>query len=285
MKLMIIGKSGQVARELAQIVPQALFVSRAELDLEDAAACARLVAQAEADAVINAAAYTAVERAEAEAARAFAVNGIAPGAMARAAAARGLPFVQLSSDYVFGGQGNHAFAPQDPPAPLNIYGQSKLQGEQGVRAAGGVHVILRTSWVFSAFGGNFMKTMLHLANHHDRLDVVADQVGGPTPAAAIAKALTQIATRLIDKRGPSGTYHFAGAPDASWAEFARTIFSESGKKVLVREISARDYPTRALRPENSRLDCSSLARDYGIERPDWRKALPGIMAQLREQER
>jgi len=229
--------------------------------------------------VINAAAYTAVDRAETEEALAQTVNGAAPAAMAKAAARRGLPFLQISTDYVFDGAGTAPRKPGDPVAPLGAYGRSKLAGEAGVREAGGTHVILRTSWVFSAHGTNFVKTMLRLAESRDKLTVVADQVGGPTPAAAIADALFAMAKGLAVDPGLSGTYHFSGAPDVSWADFAREIFRQSGRATLVEDIPSAAYPTPARRPANSRLDCASLAA-FGLARPDWRAHLSDILTEL-----
>jgi len=283
MKALVFGKTGQVARELAQILPNARFLSRAEADLTDPNACARIIKTSNVDAVINAAAYTAVDKAEDEAEQVFLVNGTAPTEMAKAAVAKHIPFIQISTDYVFDGQGTKPSLPDDPTAPLGVYGQSKLMGEIGVRAAGGVHVILRTSWVVSAHGSNFMKSMLRFSETRDVLRVVADQIGGPTPAAAIARALVEITAKLAANPDLTGTYQFAGGPDVSWADFARAIFAEAGKAVTVENIPSADYPTPAKRPANSRLDCGSLAQAFGIQRPDWRVGIQQIIADLKEQ--
>ena len=282
MKLLVFGQTGQVARELLRRVPVGVTVQalgRDRADLADPAACAAAVAAAEADAVINAAAWTAVDRAEAEEAAATVVNGDAPGAMARACAARGLPFLQISTDYVFDGAGEAPFAPDHPTAPLGAYGRSKLAGEVGVRAAGGNALILRTSWVVSAHGSNFVKTMLRLGATRDSLDVVADQIGGPTPAAAIADALFAVARAMVGgQRG--GTYHFAGAPEVSWAGFARAIMAAAGLGCRINDIASSAYPTPARRPLNSRMECAGLLRDFGIARPDWRLGLAEILQDL-----
>ena len=272
--ILVFGRTGQVAREIAraaeaQGVP-VRCLGREEADLSDPGACARLVRRTDADAVINAAAYTAVDRAEEEEALATTVNGEAPAAMARAAAERGLPLAHVSTDYVFSGEGPHA--PGDPVAPPGAYGRSKLAGEEGVRAAGGPHAILRTAWVFSAHGSNFVRTMLRLGAERDRLRVVADQRGGPTPAAAIAPALLTIAEGLRDG-APSGTHHLAGAPDTSWADFAREIMAQAGLACEVEGIATHEYPTPAARPSDSRLDCASLEAAFGVARPDWREGL------------
>ena len=282
MKVLVFGQTGQVAREMARRVPgdvQAVFLARGQADLADPAACAAAIVAAEVDAVINAAAWTAVDKAEAEETAATVVNGAAPAAMARACAARGVPFVHISSDYVFDGAGDQPFGLDHSAEPLGAYGRSKLAGEVGVRAAGGTALILRTSWVFSAHGANFVKTMLRLGRDRDSLNVVADQIGGPTPAAAIADAVFQAARAMV-AGAKGGTYHFAGAPDVSWAEFARQIMASGGLACVVNDIATAAYPTPAKRPLNSRLNCDSFQRDFGIVRPDWRAALDDILQEL-----
>lgn len=282
MRLLVIGRTGQLATELAGRAGPDLEITclgREAADLTDPAACAALVAAATTDAVINAAAYTAVDRAESEEALALTVNGDAPGAMARAAAARGIPFLHVSTDYVFDGSGTRPWRPEDPVAPLGAYGRSKLEGEAQVRNAGGPHVILRTSWVFSAHGANFVKTMLRLGRERPRLTIVADQIGGPTAAGDIADALIAMARGLIADPAKSGTYHFAGAPDVSWADFARHIFAQAGLGPEVVDIPSSAYPTPATRPANSRMDCTTLAA-FGLTRPDWRESLPHVLEDL-----
>lgn len=283
MRLLVFGHSGQVARELALHCPpdwQIHCLSRAQADLSDPAACARIVTATDADVIINAAAYTAVDRAETEEALAHVINADAPSAMAKAAAQRGLPFLQISTDYVFDGSGTGPWQPGDVTAPIGAYGRTKCAGEVAVRAAGGPHAILRTSWVFSAHGSNFVKTMLRLGTTRDSLNVVADQIGGPTPARDIAKTLLVIAQALQTDPTLSGTYHLSGAPDVSWADFAREIFAQSGTRCTVQDIPSSDYPTPARRPANSRLDCSTLTDRFGITRPDWREGLALVLAEL-----
>lgn len=278
--LLVFGRTGQVAQELARRAPGAVFLGRAEADLSDPAACAAAIRAHRPAAVLNTAAWTAVDRAEAEEAAATVVNGAAPAAMARACADLGVPLVQISTDYVFDGAGTAPFAPDHPTGPLGAYGRSKLAGEAGVRAAGGVHAILRTSWVVSAHGTNFLKTMLRLGRARASLTVVADQVGGPTPAAGIASACLTIAEALRADPGLSGTYHYAGAPDVSWADFARAIIARAGLACRIEDIPTSAYPTPARRPANSRLDCSATARAFGIARPDWQAALDPILTEL-----
>lgn len=278
--LLVFGQTGQVAQELARRLPTgvtARFLSRAEADLANPAACAAAISAC--DAVINAAAWTAVDKAETEEPAATVINGDSPAAMARACAALGVPFLHVSTDYVFDGAGTSAFTPDRPCAPLNAYGRSKLAGEVGIRAAGGTHLILRTSWVVSAHGANFVKTMLRLGKDRASLNVVADQIGGPTPAADIADALLTAARAMVDG-AKGGTHHIAGTPDTSWAGFAHEIMARAGLPCQINDIPTSAYPTPAQRPLNSRLDCTSLAAAFGIQRPDWRRGLDLILQEL-----
>ena len=280
MKLIVFGQTGQVARELHRRLPEgvtARFLSRAEADLANPQACAAAITPC--DAVINAAAWTAVDRAEAEERAATIANGAAPSAMARACAALGVPFLHVSTDYVFDGAGTSPFEVDHPTAPLNAYGRSKLAGEEGIRAAGGNHLILRTSWVVSAHGANFVKTMLRLGKDRPSLNVVADQIGGPTPAADIADALLTAAIAMVGG-AKGGTHHFSGAPDTSWADFAREIMLRAGLACEINDIPTSAYPTPAERPLNSRLNCESLHTAFGLNRPDWRHGLDLILQEL-----
>lgn len=281
MSLLVFGKTGQVARELQRIAPEAIYLGRDEADLMLPEACAAQIMARQPTTVINAAAWTAVDRAESEEADATVINGAAPGAMARACAALKIPFVHISTDYVFDGMGETPFRPDHPTAPLGAYGRSKLAGEEAVRAAGGTHAILRTSWVFSSHGNNFLKTMRRLGATRDSLTVVADQIGGPTPARAIAEACVSIAEQLAADASKSGTYHFSGAPDVSWADFARAIMAQAGLACTITDIPTSAYPTPARRPANSRMDCSSLAI-FGLQRPDWTTAMADALTELGE---
>ena len=279
-RVLVFGQTGQVARELARRYPAGItarFLGRAEADLMDPAACARAIADC--DAVINAAAWTAVDKAETEEAAATVVNGAAPTAMAQRCAAMRVPFLHISTDYVFDGSGDTPFATDHSTAPLGAYGRSKLAGEQGVLASGGQALILRTSWVVSAHGANFVKTMLRLGRERESLTVVADQIGGPTPAAAIADALYTAATAMA-QGAPGGVHHFAGAPDTSWAGFARLIMARAGLACQIHDIPTSAYPTPAKRPLNSRLDCSGIGAAFGLPRPDWRAGLDEILQEL-----
>ena len=277
--ILVIGKTGQVATELALLEPDARYVSRDEVDLAKPTQLAAFLKATPARAIINAAAYTAVDRAEQERDLAMAVNGAAVGTMAEPAAAHDIPLVHISTDYVFDGQGTDPHKPDDPVAPLGVYGQSKMAGEALIRNAGGQHVILRTSWVFSAHGNNFVKTMLRLSETRDALNVVDDQIGGPTPARSIAQAVLAI-TGALRGGQTGGTYHFAGAPVTSWAGFARETFARAGRDVTVTGIPTTDYPTPATRPLNSRLDCTTLETDFGIKPADWQAELAHILKVL-----
>jgi dTDP-4-dehydrorhamnose reductase len=279
LRIAVFGRTGQVALELARLGADCL--GRDEADFTDPDAVRRAAARVEADAIVNAAAYTAVDRAESEVEIARTVNAVSVGALAEVAAARGLPFVHISTDYVFDGSGTAPRRPGDPTGPLGAYGRTKLEGERAVAAAGGAHAVLRTSWVFSAHGANFVKTMLRLGAERDRLRIVGDQIGGPTPARGIAGACVRIAGALARDPALSGTYHYAGAPDVSWADFARAIFAEAGLSVAVDDIPTTDYPTPAARPLNSRLDCTATEAAFGLPRPDWRAALRDTLADLR----
>jgi dTDP-4-dehydrorhamnose reductase len=282
MKVLVFGKTGQVGQELQRRAGDVELEIRGQEDADftDPASCVAFVEATDADAVINAVAYTAVDKAEEQEDLALQVNGTTAGAIARAAAARGLPLVHISTDYVFYGAGETPFATDHPTGPLGAYGRTKLVGEEAVRAAGGVHAIMRTSWVASAHGNNFVKTMLRLGAERDRLTIVADQIGGPTCAAAIADICLSVTAQLVDDPSKSGTYHMSGGPDVSWADFAREIFHQSGTLCDVADIPSSDYPTPAVRPLNSRMDNTSTETTFGIARSDWRTGLRDILADL-----
>ena len=282
MSMLVFGRTGQVATELAQIAPDAVFLGRDVADLMDPAACAAAIHAHAPRAVINAAAYTAVDKAEADEAAAMRVNSEAPAAIAQACAALGIPLVHISTDYVFDGSGAEPRKPADLVAPISAYGRSKLAGERAIVQAGGTYAILRTSWVVSAHGANFVRTMLRLSETRHALNVVDDQIGGPTCAADIAAACLAIADQLISDPEKSGVYHFSGAPDVSWKDFATAIFTAAGRTVAVTGIPTSDYPTPAQRPLNSRLDCSATEVTFGIARPDWRAGLHDILTELKE---
>ncbi|WP_395676646.1 dTDP-4-dehydrorhamnose reductase [Inquilinus sp.] len=281
MTLVILGAGGQVGRELAELAQaQGLAVralARAEVDITEAAAVAEAVRGA--DFVANCAAYTAVDKAEAERDRAFAVNVTGPGVIAAACAAAGAALLHISTDYVFRGDGDRPWREDDPIAPLSVYGESKAAGEAAVRAALPRHVILRTAWVFAAHGSNFVRTMLRLGAERPELRIVADQRGGPTPAADIAAAILAIRGQALAPGFDGwGTFHFAGAPATTWHDFAAAIFAaKGGPGPVLHAIATADYPTPARRPSNSVLDCGKISRVFGLGQPDWRQALSAMV--------
>jgi dTDP-4-dehydrorhamnose reductase len=288
MKLLIFGAGGQVgtALQAPAWAPGATITAleHAQADIGDAAAIAAAMDTSDCDIVINAAGYTAVDKAESEPAAALRINGEAPGLIAAECARRGAALIHISTDYVFDGAKTAPYLERDPPAPLGVYGASKLAGERAVAERLEHHIILRTSWVFGATGANFVKTMLRLAAAGRDIRVVQDQTGGPTPADDIAWAIAQIAARIAAGPVKWGTYHYCGTPAVNWFEFARAIFeihgTMTGKQVQVTPISTKDYPTAARRPANSRLDCAKIRSAFGIEQRSWRAGLESAMKLL-----
>jgi dTDP-4-dehydrorhamnose reductase len=259
--------------------------TRADFDLLDAASIERNIAARDWAAIINCAAYTAVDKAESEPQAAFAINAEAPGIMARAAATRAIPLLHVSTDYVFDGSKPDPYFEEDPVAPLGVYGASKEAGERAVRDAGGRSIILRTAWVVSPWGHNFVKTMLRLGGERDELGVVADQVGCPTSAIDIAETLLILAERLLgDRREPCGTYHFVNSGQASWYDLASAVFAYAGARGMkiprVNAIATADYPTPARRPANSRLSTAKLERTFGMKPRPWQEAVEEILVSL-----
>ena len=277
MKGIVFGSNGQVGRELARLAPDFKHLTRADADLQNPQSCEDVIGKFQPEIVINAAAYTAVDAAEDNRSVALVVNADAPAAMARAANRIGAAFIQISTDYVFDGSGPTPWRETDPTGPLAVYGSTKLAGEEKVQSVGGQYAILRTSWVFSEHGTNFVKTMLRLSESKQALSIVNDQIGGPTSAASIASASLRVARMLLEDPATSGIYHYAGAPTVSWADFAGEIFRQAGKSVEVTPIPSHLYPTIAKRPLNSRLDCSKIQRVFGISQPDWRADLGDVL--------
>ena len=288
MKILVTGREGQVARSLAERngAHELVFAARPDLDLADPASIARTIEATRPDLVISAAAYTAVDQAEYEPELAMAINGEAPGHIGRAAAKVGARVLHLSTDYVFDGSGERAWREDDPTGPIGVYGTTKLAGEEALAASGAAYAVLRTAWVYSPFGGNFVKTMLRLAESRDALNVVNDQHGNPTSALDIADALLAVADRWRAEpgHGADAIYHFAGTGSTTWADFARAIFAESarqgGPTCTVTGIPASEYPTKAARPANSRLDCTKFAETFGHCAPRWQDSLGETVARL-----
>lgn len=291
MRILVTGREGQVVRSLLERGParghDIIPLGRPELDLGgNPAATEDALRAARPEAIVSAAAYTAVDRAESEPELAHAVNAQGAGAVARAARSLGVPLVHLSTDYVFDGSKPTPYVESDVPAPASVYGASKLAGEDAVLASHDNVAILRTAWVYSPFGSNFVKTMLRLAAERDEIAVVADQLGNPTSALDIAEGILVVMANLAasDDAQQRGIFHMAGTGDASWADFAQEIFAVSaaigGPAAQVRRIVTTDYPTAAKRPANSRLDGSKLARAHNICLPDWRRSTAEVVARL-----
>jgi dTDP-4-dehydrorhamnose reductase len=257
-------------------------LNRAEADLSDPEACAKQILNQRPIAVINAAAYTAVDNAETEEDLATLINALAPASMANACRDLSISFVHISTEYVFDGSGQAPHIPDATTNPVNAYGRSKQVGEDRITRSGAVYAILRTSWVVSAHGSNFVKSMVRASQDRSELSVVDDQIGGPTPAACIAKACFKIAHDLVIDPSKQGIYHLSGQPDVSWFEFAKTIFECTGREIELTAIQTSEYPTPAKRPANSRLDCASTKLTFDIDRPIWKNDLKEILQDLGE---
>ena len=288
-RLLVTGAKGQVGTELQRLAwpddVALVAIDFAELDLADTACIARFMAAQSFAAVINCAAYTAVDKAESDVVAAWAVNALAPAALAAACARSDIPLVQVSTDYVFSGEKDGLYEVSDPIGPLGVYGASKAAGEQAVRTACRRHAIVRTSWVVSAHGNNFVKTMLRLGAERDSIRVVADQQGAPTSATDLAATLAHVALRLIaEPEIPGGIYHFTGRGHTTWYDFACEIFRQAaqrgGPQPRVEAIATSAYPTPARRPANSRLSTASITAGFGIEPRPWQAALAEILTAL-----
>lgn len=291
MRLLIAGAQGQLARAMIELAPSAadvtaFAVGRPALDLTAPASVLNALADFRPDVIVNAAAYTAVDKAESEPDAAMALNADGPRRLAEAAERMGAVLIHVSTDYVYDGSKAAPYVEDDPTAPLGAYGRSKLAGEDAVRAAARRHVILRTAWVHSPFGANFVKTMLRFAGERPELRVVDDQIGSPTYAPHLADAILAIARSVVadPDRQIWGTYHAAGAGYVSWCGLAREVMRVSaahgGPSANVVPISTAEYPTPAKRPANSRLDCSKLTRTFGVALPDWQQGVSECVTRL-----
>lgn len=292
MKILVTGRNGQVTRAIMECSRaqghQTITLARPQFDLatSDVLTVRRLMCAAAPDLVVSAAAYTAVDQAETEEKRALAVNVGGAERIAICANELGIPLIHLSTDYVFSGEDGCPWREHDEPGPRSVYGYSKLLGEHAVANACSNHAILRTAWVYSPFGTNFVKTMLRLAQRSDAVSVVGDQVGNPTSAHDLAAAVIAVGSNMVRSQDPAlrGIFHAAGAQEASWASFAKSIFdlsrTQGGPYAEVIEIATTDYPTRASRPANSRLDCTRLASVHDHALPGWRQSLPLVLTRI-----
>lgn len=303
MRILLTGVNGQVGHALQArldavsrpvVFHDVTAVSRAELDLSDADAIRRVVRETKPALIVNPAAYTAVDKAESEPELAFAINATAPQVLAEEAARIGAALIHFSTDYVYDGNKQGKYVEGDAVNPVSVYGKSKLAGEEAIRAVGLPHLILRTSWVYGAYGKNFLKTILRLAAERDSLRIVADQWGAPTSSESIADAVAKlIGIWQFGNASQAGIYHFTNAGETTWHGFATAIAAEyealqgekdwpalKAKQTDIQPIGTADYPTPATRPANSRLDNSKLKNTFDITLPDWREALQQVMRQL-----
>ncbi|MCL1095731.1 dTDP-4-dehydrorhamnose reductase [Shewanella kaireitica] len=293
MRILVTGSNGQVGSSLVECLNslkansqeaiEFLALDRNELDITNQVAVIQVVESFKPDFIINAAAHTAVDRAEEEVELSYAINRDGPKFLAEAANALGTVMLHISTDYVFPGNKEGVYTERDKTGPLSVYGQSKLAGEQAVIDANSKHIILRTAWVFSEHGNNFVKTMLRVGAAHKKLNVVADQFGGPTYAGDIADALITMVMSInrVAQNHKFGVFHFAGYPHVSWCEFAKVIFELADQTNLIQTpmingIAADMYPTSAKRPENSKLSCDKINAIFGITASDWKAALNNI---------
>ncbi len=289
MRVLVTGGQGQLARCLADAAAgdaalDMVFAARPDFDLGRVAAARDHVIAARPDIIVNAAAYTAVDKAESEPELAFAINRDGAAAMAEAADKLGVPIIHLSTDYVFSGEKNGAYVETDSVAPMGVYGHSKLAGEHAVAHSTKRHLIVRTAWVYSAYGANFVKTMMRLGRDRTELRVVDDQTGNPTSAHDLATTILAMCKQADNGNNAWGTYHAAGQGDVTWHGFAKQIFAtlESLGHAIPKltAITTRDYPTPAKRPANSRLDCAKLNENFGLALPDWKPSTAKVVSRL-----
>lgn len=290
-RIIVTGRTGQVARSLLERAEaldaiEVIALGRPELDLERPDTIAATMTGLRPDLIVSAAAHTAVDQAEDEASLAVTVNAVAPGEIARAAALLGIPVIHLSTDYVFDGTRSAPYVESDAPAPVSVYGRSKLQGEIAVARSNPNHVILRTAWLYGPFGRNFLKTMLRLAENRKVLRVVDDQVGCPTSTLDLAEGILAIASNLLERDDAAlrGVFHLAASGSGSWADFAEEIFHQSqlrgGPSAEVERIPSSEYPTAARRPANSRLDCARVLALHGVSLPPWRDSVAAVVESI-----
>lgn len=285
-KIVVTGSNGQLGRKVAELLSgssQLIALSRTELDITDNTQINDVLGELQPDIIINAAAYTAVDKAEQESDKANSLNHLAPSYLAKFAEKSGAVLIHVSTDYVFDGSQSLPYTENDTTGPINVYGHSKLLGEQAVSSLCKKHIIIRTAWVFSEHGSNFVKTMLRLAQNKSELSIVADQHGGPTYAGDLAIAIRKVVEKISSESEISwGVYHYCGVPYVSWFDFAHSIFSHAVDANLIERapalnaISSESYPTPAKRPKYSKLDCRKIEDEFGVVLSDWQAALSSI---------
>lgn len=291
MKILLLGKNGQVGWELQRsLAPlgNVTALGSKEADFRHPVALAALVRELKPEIIVNAAAHTAVDKAESEPEQARAINALSPEVLAREAASIGAWLLHYSTDYVFDGSGNAPWVEESPTAPLNVYGQTKLEGEQAIRASGCKHLILRTSWVYAARGGNFAKTILRLARERDKLTVISDQIGAPTGADLLADIAAHALGKALRDPQVSGTYHVAASGTTSWHGYARHVieFARSASQPIkvaaadIAPVPTSSFPTPARRPANSRLDTSKLRSTFGLTLPPWESGVERMLSEI-----
>ena len=277
--ILVFGSTGQVGEELKKF-KNVVCLDKNSANLQFPSRCAEIIRKLKPNAVINAAAYTNVNNAENEENIAMLINKEAPKSMSECCSKLDIPFLSFSSDYVFDGTKTLPWKITDPARPLGAYGRTKLSGEQAVLSTHSNSVILRTSWIFSSHGNNFVKTMLKLSETNKEINVVSDQIGGPTSAKSIANASIKIINHLIKKRGKPGVYHFAGQPNVSWANFSREIFKQASKNIKVLSIPSSQFYSNCIRPLNSKLDCTTIRDTFNLSRPNWKCDLHKVLIEL-----
>ena len=290
MRILVAGREGQLARALLEASSRSdidvIAIGRPDLDITDGASVAAAIARERPDIVVNAAGFTAVDKAESEPAAAHAINALGAEHAAAACAATSIPVIHISTDYVFDGKKEGPYVEDDPTGPISVYGRTKLEGEARVAGACEQHLILRTAWLHSPWGANFVKTMLRLATEQTVISVVDDQRGAPTYVPDLASIVLALAARAVRDPGatPWGVYHAVNGGEATWCGFAREVFQSAREYGLpaaeVVSIATADYPTAAVRPANSRLNCAKLRRSFGLELPDWRTGVRDCVARL-----
>jgi dTDP-4-dehydrorhamnose reductase len=292
LKILLLGKNGQVGWELQRSLAPlgeliALDRHSSDLcgDLGDLAGLADTVRQVRPDVIVNAAAHTAVDKAESEPDLAQTLNALAPGVLARETAKLDALLVHFSTDYVFDGSGTRPWLEDDAPAPLNIYGQTKLKGERAIQSAGANHLIFRTSWVYAARGGNFAKTMLRLAQERERLTVIDDQFGAPTGADLLADVTAHAIRQVLQRPADAGLYHLVAGGQTSWNGYAKYVLAQAERaqpaiKIIAKEVAdvpTSAFPTPAMRPLNSRLDTTKLQSTFGLSLPHWQQGVARML--------